>query len=118
MSHATPAPKGSFLSNRTYDILKFVAQIFLPAVGTLYFAVAGIWGIDGADKVVGTIMAVDAFLGVILGVSSSKYPGDGDIKVSRDDEGNVERYSMELNTPAEDLATKDAVTFKVKEDDQ
>jgi len=61
------------LSNKTYDVLKFIAQIFLPAVGTLYFALAGIWGLPYAEQVVGTIMAVDAFLGVMLGLSTSAY---------------------------------------------
>jgi hypothetical protein len=61
------------LSNKTYDVLKFIAQIFLPAVGTLYFALAGIWGLPYAEQVVGTIMAIDAFLGVMLGLSTASY---------------------------------------------
>lgn len=60
-------------NNKVYDVLKFVAQIFLPAVGTLYFALAGIWGLPYAEQVVGTIMAVDAFLGVMLGLSTASY---------------------------------------------
>lgn len=118
MTHATPAPKGNFFSNRTYDILKAVAQIWLPALGALYFALAGLWNLPAADKVTGTVVAVDTFLGVILGLSSRNYPGDGDIKVVRDAAGEVAKYSMELNTPAEELAEKDAVTFKVKEEGQ
>lgn len=60
-------------NNKVYDVLKFVAQIFLPAVGTLYFALAGIWGLPYAEQVVGTIMAIDAFLGVMLGLSTASY---------------------------------------------
>ncbi len=63
------------MSNKAYDILKWVAQILLPALGTLYFAVANIWGLPFAEQIVGTITAVDAFLGVILGISSAKYNG-------------------------------------------
>ena len=60
-------------SNKTYDQLKWVAQYLLPAVGTLYFALAGIWGFPYGEEVVGTITAVDTFLGVILGISSAQY---------------------------------------------
>lgn len=61
------------MSNKVYDILKWIAQIVLPAVATLYFALAKIWGFPYAAEVVGTISAVDAFLGALLGISSSQY---------------------------------------------
>lgn len=61
------------MSNKTYDALKWVAMYLLPAAGTLYFALAGIWGLPCGEQVVGTITAVDTFLGVILGISTSQY---------------------------------------------
>lgn len=61
------------MSNKVYDILKFVAQILLPAIGTLYFALASIWGLPYAEEIVGTITAVDTFLGAVLMINSSKY---------------------------------------------
>lgn len=61
------------MSNKVYDILKWVAQLLLPALGTLYFALASIWGFPYGEEVVGTITAVDAFLGVILGISTANY---------------------------------------------
>jgi hypothetical protein len=61
------------MSNRTYDALKFVAQIVLPALGTLYFALAGIWGLPYGEQIVGTITAVDTFLGAVLKISSDRY---------------------------------------------
>ena len=61
------------MSNKVYDILKYIAQIGLPAVGTLYFALAGIWGFPYGEEIVGTIMAVDTFLGVCLGISTANY---------------------------------------------
>lgn len=64
------------LNNKVYDILKFIAQIVLPAAGTLYFALAGIWGFPYGEQVVGTITAVDTFLGAILGLSSLSYKGE------------------------------------------
>lgn len=61
------------LSNKTYDVLKWIALIALPAIGTLYFAIAGIWGLPYGEQVVGTITAVDTFLGALLGISSATY---------------------------------------------
>lgn len=61
------------MSNKTYDILKWVAQIVLPAVGTLYAALAGIWGFPFGEEIVGSIMAVDTFLGALLQISTAKY---------------------------------------------
>lgn len=61
------------LSNQAYDIMKFIAQIILPALGTLYFALAQIWGLPLGEEIVGTITAVDAFLGAILGISTAQY---------------------------------------------
>lgn len=61
------------MSNQTYDKLKFIAQIVLPALGTLYFALASIWGFAYGEEIVGTITAIDAFLGAILGISSARY---------------------------------------------
>ena len=61
------------MSNKTYDILKWIAQYGLPAIGTLYYALAGIWGFPKGEEVVGTITAIDAFLGVLLGISTAQY---------------------------------------------
>ena len=61
------------ISNKVYDVLKWVAQYFLPAIGTLYFAISTIWGFPYGEQVVGTITAIDAFLGAILGISSATY---------------------------------------------
>jgi hypothetical protein len=59
-----------------YDLLKWVAQILLPAVGTLYFALAQIWGLPYGEEIVGTITAIDAFLGALLGISTYQYNKD------------------------------------------
>lgn len=61
------------MSNKTYDILCWIARIVLPAIGTLYFALAKIWGLPYAAEIVGTITAIDTFLGVILGISDAHY---------------------------------------------
>lgn len=61
------------MSNRVYDVLKYIAQIVLPALGTAYFALARIWGLPYAEEIVGTITVVDTFLGALLKLSSNAY---------------------------------------------
>lgn len=61
------------MSNKTYDILKWITTIVLPATGTLYFALSGIWGFPYGEQIVGTITALVTFFGVILGISTYNY---------------------------------------------
>lgn len=61
------------LNNKTYDVLKWIAQILLPAVATLYFALSKVWTLPYGSEVVGTITALDAFLGALLGISTAQY---------------------------------------------
>lgn len=61
------------MTNKTYDVLKYVAQIVLPALGTLYFALSEIWALPYGSEIVGTITAIDAFLGTVLKISSDNY---------------------------------------------
>ncbi len=61
------------LSNKVYDVMKWIALYLLPALGTLYFALAGIWNFPYGEQIVGTITAVDTFLGVLLGLSNATY---------------------------------------------
>jgi len=68
------------MSNKLYDVLKFIAQILLPAIGTLYFALAKIWGFPYPAEIVGTISAVDAFLGALLGISTMQYNKEQEIQ--------------------------------------
>ena len=61
------------MSNKVYDVLKYIALILLPALGALYFALAKIWAFPYATEIVGTISAVDAFLGALLKISTDQY---------------------------------------------
>lgn len=61
------------LDNKTYDILKWITTIVLPACGTLYFALSGIWGFPYGEQIVGTITAIVTFFGVILRISTDNY---------------------------------------------
>jgi hypothetical protein len=59
--------------NETYDLLKWIAMIVLPAVGSLYFGLASIWGLPYGEQIVGTITVIDTFIGALLGISSAQY---------------------------------------------
>ncbi|MEO7397380.1 MAG: phage holin [Ilumatobacteraceae bacterium] len=104
------------MTSKTYDLLKFFAQILLPALGSLYFALAGIWGLPEAEQVVGTIVAVDTFLGVVLQISSTKHANsdarfDGSIDVL----GKGDGTNFVLNLPGDphDIAKAKEILFKV-----
>ena len=64
------------MSNKVYDVLKEIALVWLPALGTLYFALAKIWSFPYAAEIVGTISAVDVFLGAVLKISTNQYNKD------------------------------------------
>lgn len=101
------------MTNGMYDKLKWVAQYLLPGLGTLYFTLSGIWGLPYGEQVVGTFTALDVFLGVLLGITSRNYEGDGTMII---DTSNPDRdiYRMELNDPLDDLSSKSEVIFKVE----
>lgn len=121
MSHKavdTEAPREHLLRSQDYDRLKFIAQIVLPALGTLYFALAGIWGLPKAEEVVGSIIAVDTFLGVVLSISTksynvsdTKFDGDMELVVQ---EGGQKVWTMALNDDPVKLEDKKQIVFKVK----
>ena len=61
------------MSNKVYDVLKYIAMIGLPALAALYSALAGIWGFPYGEQIVGTIAAADTFLGALLQISTAQY---------------------------------------------
>lgn len=105
-----------FLNDKAYRIVKWAVVIVLPATGTLYFALSAIWGLPNAQEVMGTILAVQAFLGVVLGISSKSYNDSdarysGAINVAHTPEGLT--YSLELNGNPEEIQYQREVIFKV-----
>jgi hypothetical protein len=104
------------ITGKLYDWLKYLAQIVLPALGTLYFTLSGIWTLGSADKVVGTIMAIDLFLGVLLGISQASYnksiENAGEMHV--DETGKVAFVVDGDKTDVDALGDKKEVRFKVK----
>lgn len=105
------------MDNKTYDTLKYIAQIVLPALATLYAGVAKIWGIPYGVEVPGTIMLLDAFLGALLMISSTQYYKNGkdvDGTLMIDPSGDTEKWLFALNgTPLEDIAQKARIQLKV-----
>ena len=61
------------MNNKTYDILKWIAQILIPAIATLYFGLSKLWGFPYGEEVVGTLSLIDVFLGSLLGISTIQY---------------------------------------------
>ena len=108
------------LSDALYQKLKFLALVLIPALSTLYFSLGGVWNLPNVTEVIGSMTAVDTFLGVILGLSTRSYNAsdakfDGSIvTTTRDDDGvPVTVFSLELNDGIDKLETMESVTFKI-----
>lgn len=109
--------KNPILNDRTYEILEWVARVLLPAVATLYGTLGSIWGLPNVTAVVGTIVAVDAFLGVFLGFAQKSYDNssakyDGNIIVMGTPDGG-KTFSLELDKNPDELAEMNTIKFKV-----
>ncbi len=88
------------ITGKLYDYLKWLAQVVLPGLGALYVALAGLWGLPSAEAVAGTILAVDTFLGGILGISQVVYAKsdkrfDGTMEVQTS--GDRKTFQMAFN---------------------
>lgn len=103
------------LNSNVYDILKWLVQIVLPAIGTCYAALAVLWGFPYAEQVVGSISAICVLLGACLRISNSNYDGDGVLTVDRDlDESDENKYSLTLTKDLATLADKKSFVVTVK----
>lgn len=102
-------------TDKLYNKLKFLALVLLPALGTLYFGLAGIWGLPHAEKVIGTIAVIDTFLGVVLHLSTNQYYKNGsnfDGTLNVTDE-QPPQLLVQLNADPADLPGKHSVEFNV-----
>lgn len=112
------SPPKPMLTSTQYELLKKLVQIVLPAVASLYFSLAQIWGLPAAEQVVGTLALFATFFGILLTLSSWSYHAveartDGEIVVMIDETGK-KIYSLELDSDPNDLDSKELVKFKVK----
>ena len=103
------------ITGKMYDYLKWLAQVVLPGIGATYFALAGLWGLPAAEEVAGTVLVVDTFLGVLLGLSQVSYGkqvGGGVANVIPKDGGGL-TYSLVLDDDPADLVNMKEIRFKV-----
>lgn len=105
------------IPDKYYSILKHIAQVILPALGTLYFALATIWGFPYGEQIVGTITAIDAFMGACLHISTQNYKGDGVLNVDTSDP-KTDKYSLDFTTDLNEVGEKDSVLLRVKKKSQ
>lgn len=102
------------ISNKTYDILKAIAQYILPAIATLYFTLASIWNLPYVEQVLGTLTVIDGAIGALIGIASKTYSKskDGTLHI---DTSNPEKdtYNFELDIPLEELANRNSLNLKV-----
>lgn len=124
MEESSHALKKPMLGDRSYQTLKRSATVVLPGVGALYFTLAQIWHLPHAEEVVGSIAAVNTFIGVILGVSTSSYNKShsstgveyaGVVEVEERPDKKVLKFN--LNENAQPIEDQDEVVFKVGNSD-
>lgn len=102
------------LSTKTYDALKHIVQVILPAFASLYFGLAAVWHFPDPEQVVGSIALLTTFLGVCLHISNAQYtsPGsDGELHVTTDEDGT--QVFAALNQEPAELAKQKTVTLTV-----
>lgn len=105
------------LSPKMYDFFKNLVQVGLPAIASLYFGLSSIWGLPGAEQVVGTIALFTTFLGVVLKISSNTFNAlepehDGDMVIEHAEDGR-KIFALQLNGDPEKIAEQGSVSFKV-----
>lgn len=111
---------GTFiLGDRAYDFVKKLVQVILPALGALYFGLAQIWGLPNAEQVLGTVLCIQTFLGVCLGISTAQYNASGrafmgQLTVQKEPGGEPVVTGLNIDANAEDISKKSALTIKVK----
>lgn len=110
-------PKNPLLSDEWYTRLEWIARVALPSLAALYVALATIWGFPYGPQVVGTVVAVDTFLGLLLGYAQKTYDAsdakyDGEIVVLDSEDGG-RTFSLNLDKHPDELAEMSKVVFKV-----
>lgn len=104
------------ISNKLYDALKYLTVVLLPALGTLYFGLSQIWGLPYGEAVLGTLAAIQVFIGASMNFSSKKYEESGakySGEINVEDTPNKLKYDLALKGDPEELKDKDEVVFKV-----
>lgn len=106
------------MTNKTYDAIRRLVEIILPASSSAYFALAQIWNLPGADKVTGSIAVLTTFLGACVGLSNRKYyksgrAYDGEIVTGTNPETGNSLYSLNVDMDLDEIPQRKAILFKV-----
>lgn len=109
--------KVPFMSDQLFKTLEYITRVVLPAVATLYAGLGALWGFPNVTAVVGTIVAVDTFLGVLLGFAMRSYDAsgakyDGNVVVMSSPDGG-KTFSLELEKNPDEIAEMSKIVFKV-----
>lgn len=104
------------LSSGVYNKVKWAALTLLPAIATLYFMLGNLWNFPNVEQVIGSITAVETFLGLLLGISTRQYNKtanviDGDLIVS--DVDGEQYLTLGVKGSVEQMASKDEVRLRV-----
>ena len=107
----------TLMSNKAYDTCRWITQYALPGTGTLYFTLSTIWGWCYGEEIMGSVVALCLFLGVVLGISKAQYDRsdasfDGTMLVDTSGEDR-DVYHMYMNDDVEELKGKDVIRIKV-----
>lgn len=86
MDTAHEYTKETNMSNKLFDTIRFLCEVLVPAIGTLYFALAKIWGLPYGTEIVGTCSAIAVFLGAIIGISRASYNSEYEEQTEFNDE--------------------------------
>lgn len=113
---SAPPHARTLMSNAVYDSLKFLVVVVLPATGALYFGLASIWGLPKAEEVVGSIVVLTTFLGVVLQISNKSYTNsderfDGDVNIDSFPEEGYSELKFSLDPKA--IEVKDEIVVRV-----
>lgn len=102
------------ITNKTYDILKWIVVIIIPAIITLYSGLASIWGFPYAEQIAATLAAIDVFLGAVMKISTSSYNKtyDGVLHVDTITDDETDKYLFEVDN-LDDITNRDKITLKI-----
>ena len=102
------------MNNRTYDIIKYVALLIIPALATFVNAVGIVWGIPYTNEATATLTAFGVFLGATLGITSKNYTPEthGNLVVTKHEDVYADFASEPTN-----LKDGDTIVLKVTKPD-
>lgn len=108
---------GFTMSSKWYDFLKWVALVLLPGLAALYFALGQIWNLPASEQVVGTITAIDTFLGLLINKTSKNNAVNnvaGELIVKQDYDGTPMGIRMVATRDPLILEDQSQAVFQVK----